>query len=86
MIQKRCGHCVERLGVRLRWEVLLTHFPMSLLTGFIMKEDRKPLTYITNGIVAMNFCWREEEKQSEETLNVAMKQNMIDPHELIIHV
>ncbi len=28
-----------------------------------MKEDRKPLTYITNGIVAMNFCWRDKEKQ-----------------------
>lgn len=48
-------------------ELFLTHFPMSLLTGFMMKEDRKPLRYITKGMVAMNFCWREKEEQSEQT-------------------
>lgn len=47
----------------IRCEELLTHFPMSLLRGFMMKEDRKPLRYITNGIVAMNFCWREKEAE-----------------------
>lgn len=38
---------------------------MSLLTGFMMKEDRKPLRYMTNGIVAINFCWSKEEEQNE---------------------
>ena len=60
---------------------LLTHFPMSLLTGFMMKEDRKPLRYITNGIVAMNFCWREKEKENEQRqedrrLHAAMIKNI----------
>lgn len=46
---------------------------MSLLRGFMMKEDRKPLTYITNGIVAINFCWRDKEKWQEQTVR---KYNM----------
>lgn len=41
----------------------------------MMKEDRKPLRYITNGMVAMNFCWREKEKQNEQT---AVMQNITD--------
>lgn len=28
-----------------------------------MKEDRKPLTYITSGIVAMKFCWRNNTRR-----------------------
>lgn len=34
----------------------LTFLPMHLLTGFMRKEERKPLKYITRGMVAMNFC------------------------------
>ena len=34
----------------------LTFLPMHLLTGFRRKEERKPLRYITSGMVAMNFC------------------------------
>lgn len=33
----------------------------------MMKEDRNPLRYMTKGIVAINFCWRKKEAQSEET-------------------
>lgn len=44
---------------------VLTHFPISLLTGFMIKEERKPLRYMTNGIVAMNFCWRKKKKRSQ---------------------
>lgn len=29
---------------------------MRLLTGFMRKEEKKPLKYITRGMVAMNFC------------------------------
>lgn len=34
----------------------------------MMKEDRNPLTYITSGIVAINFCWSEKEEQNELTI------------------
>lgn len=30
---------------------------MHLLMGFMRKEEKKPLRYITSGMVAMNFCW-----------------------------
>ena len=34
--------------------------PMSLLTGFMTRDDTNPLTYITSGMVAMNFWdWKE---------------------------
>jgi hypothetical protein len=29
---------------------------MRRLTGFMRKEEKKPLKYITRGMVAMNFC------------------------------
>lgn len=34
----------------------LTFLPIHLLTGFMRKEEKKPLRYITSGMVAMNFC------------------------------
>lgn len=49
-------------------QFLLTHFPISLLTGFMIKEERKPLRYMTNGIVAMNFCWSKKKEPNEEML------------------
>ena len=36
-----------------------------------MKEDRKPLRYITNGIVAMNFCWRAKEAEWRDRAETA---------------
>lgn len=45
--------------------LFLTHFPMSLLSGFMTKEERKPLRYITRGMVAMNFCWWREERERQ---------------------
>lgn len=33
----------------------LTLMPMSLLTGFMVSEHTKPLTYITSGMMAMKF-------------------------------
>lgn len=33
----------------------------------MMKEDRNPLRYMTNGMVAINFCWSQKEEQDEET-------------------
>lgn len=51
--------------------MLLTHFPMSLLTGFMMKEDKKPLRYITNGMVAMKFCSSEKEEESDGRLKIS---------------
>lgn len=45
---------------------LLTHFPITLLIGFIMKEERNPLRHMTNGIVAMNFCWSKGEEEQNE--------------------
>lgn len=35
---------------------VLTCRPIHLLTGFMRKEEKKPLRYITSGMVAMNFC------------------------------
>lgn len=49
-------------------QFVLTHFPISLLTGFMIKEERKPLRYMTNGIVAMNFCWSKKKEPNEEML------------------
>lgn len=37
-----------------------------------MKEDRKPLKYMTNGIVAMNFCLSKKEEQNEVMLTNVM--------------
>lgn len=39
----------------------LTFLPMHLFTGFMRKEEQKPLRYITSGMVAMNLLgrWRE---------------------------
>lgn len=37
-----------------------------------MKEDRKPLKYMTNGIVAMYFCWSKKEDQNEVMLTNVM--------------
>lgn len=37
----------------------LTFLPIHLLTGFMRKEEKKPLRYITSGMVAMNFCGAE---------------------------
>ena len=34
----------------------LTFLPMHLFTGFMRKEEQKPLRYITSGMVAMNLC------------------------------
>lgn len=30
----------------------------------MMKEDRNPLRYMTNGIVAINFCWSKKNRRS----------------------
>lgn len=49
-------------------QIALTHFPISLLTGFMIKEERKPLRYMTNGIVAMNFCRSKKKEPNEEML------------------
>lgn len=37
----------------------LTFRPIHLFTGFMRKEERKPLMYITRGMVAMYFCKRQ---------------------------
>lgn len=41
-----------------------------------MKEDKKPLRYITKGIVAMNFCWREQEEKHQQR-NISCKISKI---------
>lgn len=40
----------------------LTFLPMNLLTGFMRKEETKPLRHITSGMVAMNFCRGEHSR------------------------
>lgn len=42
---------------------VLTCRPIHLLTGFMRKEEKKPLRYITSGMVAMNFCRAERARQ-----------------------
>lgn len=44
----------------------LTFRPIHLFTGFMRKEERKPLMYITSGMVAMYFC--ERQAQGEDQL------------------
>lgn len=46
---------------------LLTFLPMHLFTGFMRKEEQKPLRYITSGMVAMNLC-RVERAQTHQAL------------------
>lgn len=35
----------------------------------MMKDERKPLRYITKGMVAINFCWREKKKWQENEMS-----------------
>lgn len=43
-----------------------------------MKEDRKPLMYITRGIVAMNLCWRKRRRIfGKKTFDVKHEVNVI---------
>lgn len=43
----------------------LTFRPIHLFTGFMRKEDRKPLTYSTRGMVAMYFCERQARAEDQ---------------------
>lgn len=43
----------------------LTFRPIHLFTGFMRKEERKPLMYITRGMVAMYFCKRRGQGEDE---------------------
>lgn len=43
----------------------LTFRPIHLFTGFMRKEERKPLMYITKGMVAMYFCKRRGQGEDE---------------------
>lgn len=45
---------------------VLTCRPIHLLTGFMRKEEKKPLRYITSGMVAMNFCRAERARARQE--------------------
>lgn len=42
---------------------------MRLLTGFMRKEEKKPLKYITSGMVAINFCGGRGNNSQEGYLN-----------------
>lgn len=44
---------------------ILTHLPISLLRGFMINEETKPLRNMTRGMVAMYFC--KTEGQTEIT-------------------
>lgn len=42
-------------------KLILTHLPISLLRGFMINEEAKPLRNMTRGMVAMYFCKREDQ-------------------------
>ena len=71
LLSSQCAGCSARLcGQDLAPEPLLgsnsnptrppglTFRPIHLFMGFMRKEERKPLMYITRGMVAMYFCKR----------------------------
>ncbi len=41
-------------------KLILTDLPISLLRGFMINEEAKPLRNMTRGMVAMYFCKRED--------------------------
>lgn len=50
----------------------------------MMKEDRKPLRYMTSGMVAINFCGskKKKEERHEETETEAtwpLKRQLLSP-------
>lgn len=47
----------------------LTFLPMHLFTGFMRKEEQKPLRYITSGMVAMNLCGVERAQAHQALLS-----------------
>jgi len=51
---------------RQKCTLILTDLPISLLRGFMINEEAKPLRNMTSGMVAMYFC--KTEVQTEITV------------------
>jgi len=50
----------------------------------MMKEDRKPLRYITSGIIAMNFFWRKNRTNDHGRSMMEKKKSIYQLYRMIL--